>query len=240
MNKRTAGLLLLAVWVHVGCGPEVKIVEVDPPSISFSKPTQSQNIHAKALDIHDAEVSGVKFTYRSEDTTVATVDSDGTVKPAGNGSTAIVAEASTGKVTGESFVKVCLPKEIVCDPADKLMLKVGTSGPIKCHLTDCKDEKAPAKITFTPADTGMLLKEGDDIFIGLKVGDTSVKISAYGLEKTVPVRVDEQTYLPGMGPGSLTHGGGGGGGGGGKNKDPYAGQGGGRFDHILKNMNFGK
>ena len=239
MNMRIAGLLLLAVWVYVGCGPDVKIVEVDPPNISFTKPVQSQNIHAKALDIHDAEVAGVTFTYSSEDTTVATVDSDGTVKPAGNGNTAIVASTPAG-VKGETFVKVCLPKEIVCDPADKLMLKVGTSAPIKCYLTDCNDDKTPAKITQTPADTGMILKEGDDIFIGLKVGDTSVKVTAYNLEKTVAVRVDEQTFLPGMGPGSLTHGGGGGGGGGGKGKDPYAGdKGGGRFDHILKNMNFG-
>ncbi len=238
MNKRTVGLLLLAVWVHVGCGQEVKIVEVDPPNISFSKPIQSQNIRAKALDIHDAEIPGVKFTFRSEDPAVATVDSDGTVKPTGNGNTAIVAESSTG-VSGESFVKVCLPKEIICDPADKLMLKVGTSAPIKCHLTDCNDEKAPTRITLTPADTTMLLQEGDDIFIGLKTGDTTVKVTAFNLEKTVAVRVDEQTYLPGMGPGSLTHGGGGGGGGG-KGKDPFAQQqGGGRFDHILKNMNFG-
>ena len=238
MNKRTVGLLLGAIWILVGCGSDVRIVEIDPPNISFTKPTQSQNILAKAKDIHDAEIAGVTFVYRSENPSVATVDSDGTVKPAGNGNAVIQAVASSGTI-GETFIKVCLPKEIVCHPADKLMLKVGVSGPIKCHLNDCKDEKMPAKIELTHADTTMLLKEGNDIFIGLKVGDTSVKVAAYGLEKTVPVRVDEQAFLPGMGPGSITHGGRGGGKGrGGGSKDPYQKEGGGRFDHILKNMNF--
>ena len=240
MNKNFTHLILGLVWLFWGCGSDVKMVEVDPPNINFTKPTQSQNIRPKALDIHNAELSGVTFSFKSENPSVATVESDGTVKPAGNGATAIVAEAPSG-VTGESFVKVCLPKEIICHPADKLMLKVGVSGPIKCHVTDCEDNKVQSRPELTPADTAMLLKEADDIFIGLKVGDTSVNIKAFGMEKTVAVRVDEQTFLPGMGPGSITHGGRGGGGGGkgGGGDDPYKKEGGGRFGHILKNMKFG-
>lgn len=225
-----SALVLLAI----GCGQEVKMIEVDPPSLNFTKKTNSDKLEAKALDIVGAEVPGITFKYHSENTMVATVTQDGVVKPAGNGSTAIVAESPTG-VTGETFVKVCLPKDLICDPSDKLKLKVGTAGPIKCHVTNCRDEKIPARLDITAADDTMLLKEGDNVFIGLKVGDTSVTIKAFDdMELKVPVRVDEQVYLPGMGPDS-----GGGGGkrkGGGGSDDPYGG--GGRFDHIIKNMKF--
>jgi ribosomal protein S4E len=79
----------------------------------------------------------------------------------------------------------------------------------------------------------MLLKEGENVFIGLAVGDTTVKVTAYDMEQTIKVHIDEQVYLPGMGPstggsaparrpGSKDDG------------DPYGGSG--RFDHILKNM----
>ena len=210
------------------------MVEVEPVNITFVKPTQSEKITAKALDIHSAEMPGITFTYSSENTAVADVNGDGTVTPRGNGSTAIVVRTPSG-VTGESFVKVCLPKEIVCDPADKLDLRVGVSAPIKCEVTDCNDAKLTGHIELVQADEKMLLKEGNDIFIGLAVGDTSVTVKAFGIEKTVAVHVDEQTFLPGSGPGS---GGGKGGGGNGKGGDPYGG-GNGRFDHILKNMKFG-
>lgn len=230
--KKTGWIIFFALW---GCGQEVKIVEVDPSSISFTKKTQSQKIEASALDIHSAKVPNVPITFSSENTGVATVDSGGVVRPSGNGSTAIVAKTPDG-ITGEAFVKVCLPKELICEPADKLTLKVGLAAPIKCKVTNCRDEEIRgAPVEETPADRAIILKEGDNVFIGLAVGDTTVTIKSGELEKRVAVHVDEQIYLPGMGPESE---GGGKGGGGGKNKggdDPY---GKGRFDHILENMKF--
>ncbi len=226
--------VLAAVLLLLGCGQEVKMVEVDPGSIRFSKRTQSQKIEAKGLDIHDAPLQGITFTFRSEDTSVATVEPNGVVKPTGNGGTAIVARTPNG-TEGEAFVKVCLPKDLICDPGDKLTLKVGLAAPIKCHVTNCRDEKIPTRINLIPSDTKMVLKEGDNVFIGLAVGDTEVTVKAFDMEKKVAIRVDEQVYAPGMGPSS---GGGGrrrGGGGSGKDGDPY---GGGRFDHIIKNMKF--
>lgn len=222
-----------ATFAVAGCGQEVKIVEVDPPNIMFVKSSQSEKLSAKALDLHSAEMPGVSFSFSSENPSVADVDGNGTVRPKGNGSTAIIVSTPTG-VTGESFVKVCLPKEIKCDPVDKLNLRVGVSAPIKCKVTDCNDAVIPGRVELKQADEKMLLKEGDDIFIGLAVGDTSITVKGFGLEKTVAVRVDEQTFLPGMAPGSRKGGGKGGKGG---DQDPY-GNGNGRFDHILKNIQF--
>ncbi len=230
---RNFGRWILAVCciAVIGCGQDVKMVEVDPPSIILKKKDQSRKLVVVAKDIHDAEVPNIRFNFSSEDPSVATVDSGGVVKPAGNGSTAIIAKTDSG-VTGETFIKVCLPKELVCAPDDLLNLKEGLAAPIKCHVTDCKDEKVNAAINYVAADTTMILKEGENVFIGLKIGDTTVKVTSLGLEKTVKVHVDEQTFLPGMEPGA----GGGGGGGGGKKQGEKGPKG--TFDHILDNMKF--
>jgi Bacterial Ig-like domain (group 2) len=235
--KKYLGLLICAtLTILLSCGPDVKIVMVEPANFKFTKITQSQKLEVKAQDMRGGDIPDIKFTFRSEDTSVATVDSNGLVKPVGNGSTAIIAKAAVeGTIEGEGFVKICLPKALICEPSDKLALKVGTAGPIKCHVTDCKDEEISAKIDLVPAtaEPKMLLKEGENIFIGLAVGDTTVKVTAYDMEQTIKVHIDEQVYLPGMGPdtggsaparrpGSKD------------GADPYGGSG--RFDHILKNM----
>ena len=102
---------LLAV---LACGQEVKIVEIEPVSMSFTKTTQTRKIEAQAKDIQDAVVPNITFSFSSENPSVATVDTGGVVRPAGNGSTAIVAKTPNG-ITGESFVKVCLPEELICE-----------------------------------------------------------------------------------------------------------------------------
>jgi len=239
MKQRTVLIISAFLAFAIGCGDEVKMVEVEPVSFNFKKKSQSQQCTAKAMDIRGMEVSGVGFTWSSENTAVATVSSDGLVKPAGNGSTAIVAKTKEGK-TSEAFVKVCLPKEMLCDPSDELKVKVGTVGPIICHVTDCNDEIIPSsKIEMSVTAEKLLLKDEPTVnrgktstpFTGLMVGETSVDIKSGEFEHSVKVQIDEQTFLPGMGPSS-----GGGGGGGGKKKksnDPYGDT---PFDHILKNM----
>jgi hypothetical protein len=244
MKKQINISLLLAATAVIcsGCGQDVKMVEVDPVKMVFSKTTQSDKVTAKALDMISAEVPGVHFTYSSENPSVASVTSDGLVKPEGDGSTHIIAKTKEG-VTGECFVSVCLPGEMICEPVDELKLKVGTAAPIRCHVVDCNEKLVQnARIEFVEADSKMVLKEEpvtskgrtSVAFIGLAVGDTTVTAKSLAFEEQIKVHIDEQTYLPGMGPDS------GGGGGGGKKKgddDPYGGAGN-RFDHILGNMKF--
>ena len=238
MKKNSLSIITVSLLLLAGCGDEVKMVELSPVSITFKKITQSETLEAKALDMRDQKVDGVSFTWTSENSAVATVTSNGVVKPIGDGFTAIVAKTAQG-VEGITNVKVCLPKELKCDPVDELKLKVGTTGPIRCEVTDCKDEKVNAKIEFIVTSEAIAKSyEEPHVFVGMTPGDTTVLIKAFNLEKTVKIHVDEQTFLPGMAPGS--GGGGGGGGGGGRkkaSKDPYDGKSG-RFDHILGNMKF--
>lgn len=213
-----------------GCGKEVKIVEVRPENVKFTQTNHSEKLNARALDISGNEIQGIPFTYSSENPQVADVDMNGNVTPRGNGSTAVIAHAPSG-VTGETFVKVCLLKEIKCDQSS-LDLHIDTSTKLHCKLLDCKDAEVPTTMEIKVQDTNLVLKDGEDLFIGTEMGDTNVIVKAMNLEKTIPVHVgDRLTPKPGGG------GKGGGGGGGGKKEDPYE-SGGDRFNHILKNMQF--
>jgi hypothetical protein len=187
------------------------------------------------MDIRGIEISNIPFSFSSENGSVATVTSDGVVKPVGDGKTYIVASTPQG-ITADTHVKVCLPNKMICDPADQLDLKVGTTGPIRCHVVDCNEKKVQAKIEYKVADEKFSRSyEEDHIFVGLDVGDTHVVATAFEFQQQIRIHVEEQEYLPGMGPGS-----GGGGGGGGKKKGgggdkPYGST---QYDHILSNMKF--
>jgi hypothetical protein len=229
--KRLFCILLL---VGFGCEPEVKQIEVDPMSINFTKMTQSRKLEVQGQEYHEVEVPGVVFGFSSENTAVTTVDSrSGLVQPAGNGSTAIKIQAPNGVET-EVFVKVCLPKAIVCDPADKLALRVGFAAPLKCHAIDCRDEKLSGVVGLESGDEKIAYKDGENVFIGFAVGDTEITAKVPGMEKRISVRVDEQIVSPGMGPDK-------------RRRRGRSRRGAGpppsaepkRFDHIIKNMNFG-
>ncbi|MBN2527330.1 MAG: Ig-like domain-containing protein [Deltaproteobacteria bacterium] len=238
MIQKLIGVLLLTASIAgTGCGTEVKIVSVEPTTMSFNAKTQSTKIKAQGLELRGDPIPGIQFTFSSDNTAVAEVATDGTVTPVANGSATITARTSDGK-QGQTFVKVCLPTEIKCDPDNVLNLRVGTAAPVKCHIVDCAGETLPTSVDYIEADKEALFKDPNTpgTFVGKKIGETTVTVQGAGLEKVVTVQVAEQIFAPGMKPGS---GGGGHGGGGGKgNKDPYQEKSGGQFNHILGNMKF--
>jgi len=226
---------LIIVATMAACAPEVKIVSVEPSTANFTDRGQQTKIVAKTLDLTGEEIAGVPISFRSDNTAVVEVSSDGYARPVASGSAMIVASTDTGK-QGQVFVKVCLPEKIACVPQDVLNLRVGTASPLKCELKNCRDETVQGTLEYIEDSKDMVFKDGDNTFVGKVVGNTKVTVKGGGLEKVVSVVIGEQIFAPGMGPGS------GGGGGGGmsneeqRNKDPYDEGGGGQFNHILKNM----
>lgn len=244
MTRKRAVLCAALLAQTVGCGQDVKMVEVEPTKIEFRILDDSTELRAKALNAKGAPVRDQpSFTFSSENPSVADVSAMGVVKPTGNGDTAILAKTAEG-ITGEAFVSVCLPKELVCDPKDQLNIRVSSGAPIKCHVLNCREEIiAEPVITFevlaknvVNADKAVMSSQRGIMsfpITGAMIGDTEVKVTAYSYEKTVRVHVDEAMEIPGE---AEYLGKGGGGKGGGKD-DVYKSSKTG-FDHILKNMKF--
>ncbi len=255
MTKKV-GLFLCALLIApcIGCGQEVKFIEVEPLRIEFKTPGETRQITVRATTSKGALVKEPPpFTFSSENPAIADVSPDGTVRAVSNGGVAITAKAPNG-ISGETYVSVCLPKEVVCEPKDRLDTRVGSAYPIKCHVTNCKGAKilkpeiqydVVAKTTATGDKPAPAFEEGVMSFpvTGVAVGDTQVKITAYGLETTVGVHVDEALVIPGEAEYLARTKGGkkkGGGGGGKKsgNNDPDSGTKSGSYSNILNNMKF--
>jgi hypothetical protein len=245
MNKKCAVLCAALLAQCVGCGNDVKIVEIEPTKIEFNILNDSTELRVKALNAKGAPVRDTpSFTFSSENPSVADVSAMGVVKPTGNGDTAILAKTPEG-ITGEAFVTVCLPKELVCDPKDQLDIRVGSGAPIKCHVLNCREEIIPEpEINFSVL-AGNVANSDKAVMSSMRgvmsfpitgglIGDTEVKVTAYNFEKTVRVHVDEALPIPGEAE-YLGKGGGGKKGGGGENVYRSEKTG---FDHILKNMKF--
>jgi hypothetical protein len=247
MTKKCAVLwAALVVQGIVGCGDDVKIIEIEPTKIEFRNLGDSTELKIKALNSKGVVVRDTPvFAFSAENPSVADVSADGTVKATGNGDTAIFAKTPEG-ITGEAFVSVCLPKELVCDPMDQLDIRVGTGAPVKCHVLDCHEQLiAEPKIDFSvlaaniaKADKAVMSGQRGIMSLpltGEMIGDTEVKVTAYNYEKTVRVHVDAAIPIPGEAEYTAKQGGGGKKGGGGDSKYTGAKTG---FDHILNNLKF--
>jgi len=248
MTKKCAVLFAALFAQIVGCGQDVKVIEIEPTKIDFKNLGDTSELRAKALNSKGVPVDNAPpITFSSENPSVADVSADGVVKATGNGDTAILAKTPEG-VTGEAFVSVCLPKELICDPMGQLDIRVGSGAPVKCHVLDCKEQLIlEPEITFdvlakNVANTDKAVMSGQKGVMslpvtGAMVGDTEVKVTAYNYEKTVRIHVDEAIPIPGEAEYSGKSGGGGGGGKKGGSGDAYS-SGKTGFNHILTNMKF--
>ena len=222
------------------CGqPEVKIVSVDPTTTSFTDINQSTHVKAKGLELNGSEIPNTPITFRTSNSSIAKVTTAGVITPVASGNATVTATSLNGK-EAQTFIKICLPKNIVCIPNNTLALRVGTAAPLKCHLIDCKDNKIDgSSIDFINIDKEAVFKDGKDTFVGKKVGQTSITAKGGGLEKKINITIAEQIFSPGMAPRKGGHYGGGSNGGVvDKNKNPYGEKGQGQFDHILGNIKF--
>lgn len=92
-------------------GTEVKRITIKDASgntvtsASFTN-TTPQTFTATAYDQNGQEISGAKLTWLSNDSTVASVDQNGTVTPTGNGTTTITVKSADGNVTASFTVEV--------------------------------------------------------------------------------------------------------------------------------------
>jgi len=244
MTKTRAVLGAAVVALCVGCVQEAKIVEIEPTKADFRKLDDSVQLRARALTAKGDTIADIKdFTWSSESTAVADVSASGVVTPRGNGDTAVIAKAPNG-ASGEVFVSVCLPKELSCEPKDKIDLRVGSGAPVKCQVYDCRDDPMPqAQLTYDVlAQNVVSCEKGAQPgqkgitaipLTGQMVGDTVLTVTAFGYEKKIQVHVDEALPIPGeveykkaLGAGK-------------KKDEPYSGaKGGGGLNHIINNMKF--
>ena len=108
------GLAALALVATLSCvdaatapdPPRPTWVEVTPAAVELNSPGATEQLGAEVLDQNVQPMAGVAVTWSSSDAKVATVDAQGLVTAAGNGSATITATAESAQGTAEITVNL--------------------------------------------------------------------------------------------------------------------------------------
>ena len=171
---------------------EVPNVQVEKITLSLDKTTinKGERIKIKAnISPEDAVYKTLK--YSSDNTSVATVSSDGYIQGISSGSAKITAKASNG-VTGTINIKVYSPVTDIITSTDNIVLQIGET--YKINATVFPDDADNKNILYNTENSGIAKVDEQGIVTGETEGETSINaVSEEGtISKKIKVKVIPQ------------------------------------------------
>lgn len=187
-------VLLFALLVRgLGCGestspPEVAAVRIDPTEASDLLPGETHQLRAIATDVHGSRLAGVRFVWKSADTSVATVDGVGTVLAHNVGFIEI--SASVNSVTGRALVAVVTPvARLTVDP-QTLMVLPGKTIQLGVRGEDAAGQPIQTRaISWTSSDESIATISTTGLLTGLRPGNATATATVTRKSATAPIFV---------------------------------------------------
>lgn len=171
---------------------EVPNVQVEKITLSLDKTTinKGERIKIKA-NISPEDAVDKTLKYSSDNTSVATVSSDGYIQGISSGSAKITAKASNG-VTGTINIKVYSPVTDIITSTDNIVLQIGET--YKINATVFPDDADNKNILYNTENSGIAKVDEQGIVTGETEGETSINaVSEEGtISKKIKVKVIPQ------------------------------------------------
>ena len=171
---------------------EVPDVQVEKITLSLDKTTinKGERIKIKA-NISPEDAVDKTLKYSSDNTSVATVSSDGYIQGISSGSAKITAKASNG-VTGTINIKVYSPVTDIITSTDNIVLQIGET--YKINATVIPDDADNKNILYNSENSGIAKVDEQGIVTGETEGETSINaVSEEGtISKKIKVKVIPQ------------------------------------------------
>lgn len=171
---------------------EVPNVQVEKITLSLDKTTinKGERIKIKA-NISPEDAVDKTLKYSSDNTSVATVSSDGYIQGISSGSAKITAKASNG-VTGTINIKVYSPVTDIITSTDNIVLQIGET--YKINATVIPDDADNKNILYNSENSGIAKVDEQGIVTGETEGETSINaVSEEGaISKKIKVKVIPQ------------------------------------------------
>lgn len=171
---------------------EVPDVQVEKITLSLDKTTinKGERIKIKA-SISPEDAVDKTLKYSSDNTSVATVSSDGYIQGISSGSAKITAKASNG-VTGTINIKVYSPVTDIITSTDNIVLQIGET--YKINATVFPDDADNKNILYNTENSGIAKVDEQGIVTGETEGETSINaVSEEGtISKKIKVKVIPQ------------------------------------------------
>lgn len=171
---------------------EVPDVQVEKITLSLDKTTinKGERIKIKA-NISPEDAVDKTLKYSSDNTSVATVSSDGYIQGISSGSAKITAKASNG-VTGTINIKVYSTVTDIITSTDNIVLQIGET--YKINATVIPDDADNKNILYNSENSGIAKVDEQGIVTGETEGETSINaVSGEGtISKKIKVKVIPQ------------------------------------------------
>ena len=152
-------------------------VTVSPETVAFDAFDQSRQLSAAVLDANGHEIEGAGVAWSAANPGVATVDSDGLVTAAGNGTTTVT--AASGSASGSARVEVeQVPREVTVSP-DSVEMQVGDSMRLTATALDANGhEIADAVFQWSSSVPATAWVSGAGVVGAMAFGTTTVTATA--------------------------------------------------------------
>ena len=196
VRSRRNGAVLLVIRANTGATDTVPVtvsqkiarVTIAQDSILFDALGATAVVRATAIDRLGSPVTGAALAYRTGDTTVATVASDGTISARANGSTSLVASAGADSVVGGVRV-LQRPVRINAQLAQGGITSVFLDSliPLSCNVLDRNGNVIDTVPVVAPSSTGHWAGGNCNGVRALRSGFDTLRVQAGGLEAQVPV-----------------------------------------------------
>ena len=164
-------------------------VEVSPTSVEFSALGDSVQLTAAPFDANDNAVEDATVTWSSEDDAVATVDANGLVTAAGNGTANITAQADAASGAAAVTVsQVIVEMDVV--PADTTLFSLGDTIRLVASGVDANGHHGPAlAVTWMSEHDAVATVDTSGLVTAVRTGSTDVFATTGELRDSAGVTV---------------------------------------------------
>jgi uncharacterized protein YjdB len=187
MAQRFTAVLLLA-GVAACSGPAKIEVEPDRPLLTGLKDTLQ--LRATVRDKGGSVLSIASLTWRSMTPTIANVDGSGNVTPVTSGTATILVES--GKVTKEVEVIVVIPKKILINPDNPMLMMGITKGFKATVMSDREQPVFVGEMRWSTSDPEILTVDKQGNVKTLKEGKATLSVHAGGIAGSTEITVKHE------------------------------------------------
>ena len=164
-------------------------VDVSPTSVEFSALGDSVQLTAAPFDANDSAVEDATVTWSSEDDAVATVDANGLVTAAGNGTANITAQADAASGAAAVTVsQVIVEMDVV--PAARTLFSLGDTIRLVASGVDANGHHGPAlAVTWMSEHEAVATVDSTGLVTAVRTGSTDVFATTGELRDSAGVTV---------------------------------------------------
>ncbi len=184
---------LLCAALLAACD-NVDYIDLTPASLTFTKPTEKKYLEAKCMSRAGQRNSTARVNWSVKDPDIASVDTNGTVKPLKSGLTEVVARFND-RVEARALVNVLFTESISVEPKAITVTQGAPAVPVKVTVLGFDGrvlEARPAVFVSRDKKVASVVSGNGNAVMGLDSGSTVIDVTVDGKTAEIQVVVEAE------------------------------------------------